>query len=127
MVSNSGEKALSGETLAAQGGGHLEQGEGAVSPPIIPSTTFLRRAQDYELIGSTGYSRDHNPTSEVAERTLAALEKGAGAYVFASGLAAGAAVIQALAPGDHIVACRVMYWGFRQWLEDFCARAGAGG
>ncbi len=117
---------LKPETLAAQGGSHGDMAEGAVVPPIIASTTFARRAQDYELIGSSSYTRDHNPTSETAENLLAELEKGAGAYIFASGLAAGAAVVQALKPGDHIVACRVMYWGFRQWLEDFCPTWGIG-
>ena len=67
---------LQPETLAAQGGGHTDMPEGAVVPPIIASTTFARRAQDYELIGSSSYTRDHNPTSETAENLLAELEKG---------------------------------------------------
>ncbi|MDX1401159.1 MAG: PLP-dependent transferase, partial [Kiloniellales bacterium] len=103
-MTSSNDKILQPETLAAQGGGHVDYAQGAISPPIVPSTTFLRRAQDYELVGTTGYSRDHNPSSEPAEKVLAALERGKGAYVFASGLAAGAAVVLALEPGDHIVA-----------------------
>jgi hypothetical protein len=39
--------------------------------------------------------------------------------LFASGMAAATAVFQALAPGDHVVAPRVMYWALRHWLLDF--------
>src|SRR5438105_5075927 len=39
--------------------------------------------------------------------------------VFASGQAAAAAVFQALAPGDCVLAPRNMYWALRKWLLDF--------
>ena len=39
-------------------------------------------------------------------------------------MAAAAAVVQSLKPGDHIVAPTVMYWGLRNWLVEFCARWG---
>ena len=35
-----------------------------------------------------------------------------------------AAVFQALAPGDHVLAPRVMYWALRNWLVTFAARWG---
>ena len=74
----------------------------------------MRRAQDYQLVGPAGYTRDHNPTYEPLQDLLARLEGGAGAAVFAAGLGAAAAVVQALKPGDHIIAQQTMYWGFRQ-------------
>src|ERR1044072_929596 len=46
----------------------------------------------------------------------AALEKGAEAALFASGMAATTAVFMALRPGDHVVASKVMYWSLRNWL-----------
>ena len=47
---------------------------------------------------------------------LAELEHGADAMLFASGMAAATCVFQALAPGDHLIAPRVMYWALRDWL-----------
>jgi cystathionine gamma-synthase len=112
------------ETLAAQAGHFVDPGSGALVPPLQASTTYVRRAQDYELVGAAGYTRDHNPTYEPLQALLARLEGGAGAAVFAAGLGAAAAVVQALKPGDHIIAQKTMYWGFRQYLEDFCPRWG---
>jgi cystathionine gamma-synthase len=39
-------------------------------------------------------------------------------------MAAACAVVRALSPGDHVVAPKVMYWGLRNWLIDFCGRWG---
>ena len=39
-------------------------------------------------------------------------------------MAAATAVFQALAPGDHVIAPRVMYWALRAWLLDHAARWG---
>ncbi len=122
----SGPSELKPETLAAQAGHYHDEASGALVPPLQASTTYARRAQDYELVGRTSYTRDHNPTYEPLQDLLARLEGGADAAVFAAGLAAAAAVVQALKPGDHIVAQRTMYWGFRQYLEDFCPRWGLG-
>ena len=118
--------ALKPETLTAQAGHGADAATGAVVPPLQPSTTYQRRAQDYELAGSAGYSRDHNPTYEPVETLLTTLEGGAAGAVFSSGLGAAACLIQALNPGDHIVAQTTMYWGLRQWLEDFAGRWGLG-
>jgi cystathionine gamma-synthase len=112
------------ETLAAQGGRGHDYPSGGIGPAIQPATTYARRAQDYALVGTAGYTRDHNPTSEPVEALMAELDGGAAALAFASGLGAAAAVVQALAPGDHIVAPKVMYWGLRDWLEGFCAKWG---
>src|SRR5690606_27105502 len=113
---------LAPESLAAQGL-HTTDPNGAVVPPLSPSTTFARDA-DYALVSGRNYARDHNPTFEPAERLLARLESGAAAKLFASGMAAATAVIQTLQPGDRVVASRVMYWGLRNWLTQFAARWG---
>ncbi|MDZ7643453.1 MAG: PLP-dependent aspartate aminotransferase family protein [Woeseiaceae bacterium] len=72
------------------------------------------------------YARDDNPTFGSAERMLAELEGAEDALLFSSGMAAAMAVVQTLAPGDHIVAPRVMYWGLRNWLQKFCTQWGIG-
>ena len=115
---------LKPETLAAHGLYPGDPQSGGVVPPMQPSTTFLRDA-DYKLVvEGQSYARDENPTFRPAEALLAHLEGGAGALLFGSGVAAGAAVVQALAPGDRVVAPKVMYWGLRNRFRDFAARWG---
>jgi cystathionine gamma-synthase len=55
---------------------------------------------------------------------LSALEGAADTLLFASGMAAATAAFLALAPGDHVVVPRVMYWGLRAWLADHATRWG---
>jgi cystathionine gamma-synthase len=67
------------------------------------------------------YARDDAPTFHPAEDLLAKLEGGAAAMLFASGMASAAAVVQAItSPGAHVVAQRMIYWGLRSWLVEFC-------
>ncbi len=113
------------DTLLAHGAIGHDAASGAVAPAIHPATTFARD-EAYRLPSARMYGRDDNATGEPAEALLAALEGGAGAMLFASGMAAAAAVFQTLAPGDHVVAPRIMYWALRGWLVDFCARWGLG-
>jgi cystathionine gamma-synthase len=102
----------------------IDAATGAITPPIHLATTYARDA-DYQLIDGRDYGRDKNPTFLHAEAVLAALEGGAGALVFASGMAAATAVFRgACRPGDHVVAPRVGYFALRGWLERFCARWG---
>ena len=103
-------------TLAAQALGHVDPETRAVVPPIHVATTFQRDADNGYSSGYV-YARPDNATTRQAEDVIAALEgAGAGALLFASGMAAATAVFQALDPGDHVVASRVMYWALRNWL-----------
>ncbi len=103
-------------TLAAQALGWLEPTTGAVAPAIHPSTNFARD-EGYAPTGGRTYARDENPTYPQLEALLQALDGGAAARVFGSGMAAATTAFLALAPGDHVVAQRVMYHGLRSWLE----------
>jgi cystathionine gamma-synthase len=47
---------------------------------------------------------------------IAMLEGAPAAMVLGSGMSAATAVFLSLAPGDHVVAAEVMYWGLRSWL-----------
>lgn len=116
-------KPLSPATLAAQGLGFIEPVTKAVVQPIHVSTTFERDA-DNEYSAGRCYSRADNPTFDQVEATLAALEQGTDALVFASGMAAATACFQALDPGDHVIAPTVMYWALRNWLTTFARRWG---
>lgn len=110
------------ETIVAKAlGAHSTQAPGGIVPAIELSTTYARDPQ-YQLTGP-GYARDENPTPVHAERVIAALEGGAEALTFASGMAAATAVFRAICkPGDRIVAPQRGYYNLRGWLERFCAQ-----
>jgi cystathionine gamma-synthase len=59
-----------------------------------------------------------------AEAVIAALEGAADAMVFGSGMSAATALFLALAPGDHVIAPKVMYWSLRNWLMTEATRWG---
>ncbi|HEX4159587.1 MAG TPA: aminotransferase class I/II-fold pyridoxal phosphate-dependent enzyme, partial [Rhizomicrobium sp.] len=103
------------ETAAAQALGWVDDATCAIVPPIHIATTFERQP-DNSFRSGRSYIRADNPAFEQPEHVLAALEGGADAMLFASGMAAATCVFQALAPGDHVVAPRVMYWSLRDWL-----------
>ena len=111
------------ETIAAQALGWVDDQTKAVSPPIHMSTTYVRDADNQYRSGRV-YARDHNPSFDQAEAVLCALEHGAQAALFASGMAAATAVFQALKPGDHVIAPKVMYWSLRNWLLGFATQWG---
>jgi cystathionine gamma-synthase len=111
------------ETLVAQALHAIDDATGAVVPPIYLATTYARDEQ--YLLRGPGYTRDENPTPKHAERVLAALEGGAEALAFSSGMAAATAVFRAVCrPGDHVIAPRVGYYNLRGWLERWGARWG---
>jgi cystathionine gamma-synthase len=101
---------------AARALGVTDPTTGALVPPIVPSTTYVRDA-DGNYPGGHSYARDQNPTGEPAEQLLADLEGGEEALLFASGMAAATALFDALEPGAHVVAPAQMYWTIRLWLE----------
>ncbi len=74
--------------------------------------------------GGNIYTRIMNPTTDVFEKRMAALEGGVGALALASGAAAVTYAIQNIAvSGDHIVAAKTLYGGtynlFAHTLRDF--------
>lgn len=102
-------------TAAAQALGFLDSITGAIVPPIHPSTTYERDANN-QLISGRLYSRADNPNYDLIESVLARLENGADSAVFSSGMSAATAVFLALKPGDHVLVPRVIYWALRNWL-----------
>jgi hypothetical protein len=103
-------RSVSQETLAAQGLGETDPLSGGLAPVISLSTNYEQQP-DGSYPQGRAYTRADNPTSEHAERLLAALEGGGCACaLFASGMAAATAVFQALLPGDHVLVSRVLYW-----------------
>ncbi len=106
------------ETRVVHAGHRIDPATGAVSPPIVLSTTFARDAEGVPIGGHT-YIRESNPLQEQLEEALAPLEGGEAALVFASGMAAGNALLQGLAPGAHVLFPDDAYYGFRLAAEEF--------
>ena len=117
------QRPLAPASLAAQGLGWIEPTTKAIVPPIHVSSTFLRD-EDNQFRSGRVYARADNPTFNQVEATVSSLEHGAGALVFASGMAAATACFQSLEPGNHVIAPTVMYWALRNWLATFATRWG---
>ncbi len=109
------------ETLAVHAGGERDSATGSVSPPIHLSTTFEHGPAGERPHGWM-YIREGNPTQARLEEALAAVEGGQSAVVFGSGLAAGAAYLQAMPPGAHVIFPDDTYYGFRTIAEEFLPR-----
>ena len=93
---------------------------GAVAPPIHLATTFTREA-DLTLTGDYQYGREGSPTHALLEAALARLDGAEASLVFASGMAAGLAILQGLSPGDRVLFPDDGYYGFRVAARDFLA------
>ena len=106
------------ETKAVHAGMHVDEETGALAPPLHLSTTFER---DAEGNPSRGYSyvRDANPTQTRLEEALAAIDSAAAALVFGSGMAAGAAILQSLPRGTHVILPDDCYYGYRALATEF--------
>ena len=107
------------ETLQLHVGQELpDPATGARAVPIYQTSSYVfdncaHAAARFDLSDAGNiYGRLTNPTEEVFEKRMAALEGGAAALLVASGAAAISYTIQNLAAnGDHIVAARNIYGG----------------
>jgi cystathionine gamma-synthase len=108
------------ETLAVHAGRGIDAGSGAVSQPIILSTTY-EREEDGSFPHGFIYSRSGNPNRNSLEEALRLLEGGEAAAAFSSGSAATMSVFQALSPGDHVIAPNDVYYGTARQLREIFA------
>ncbi len=106
------------ETLALHGGQRPDPTTGARAVPIYQTTSYQFQDTDHaaRLFGlqefGNIYTRIMNPTTDVFEQRIAALEGGVGALALASGQAAETLAILNLAgAGDNIVASSDLYGG----------------
>lgn len=106
------------ETLQIHAGQTPDSVTGSRALPIYQTTAYqfrdTKHAADVFGIAEAGYvyTRINNPTQEVVEQRIAALEGGVGALLVASGMAATAIAIMNVAQaGDHIVASPHVYGG----------------
>jgi len=103
------------ETQAIHTGSEPDPQTGAVIPPIYATSTYEQEAPGVHK--GFDYSRADNPTRRRLERALAALEGAEYAVAFSSGVAATAAVLTLLQPGDHILSGDDTYGGTYRLFE----------
>ena len=111
------------ETVAVKAGLEPEAGSRAIAAAITLSTTF-ERGEDGSYPGGFDYSRTGNPNRAALETALAALDGGAEAVAFPSGMAATFSIIFSLSPGDHVVAADDAYYGTGVLLREQFAERG---
>ncbi|GLY52715.1 bifunctional o-acetylhomoserine/o-acetylserine sulfhydrylase [Lentzea sp. NBRC 102530] len=106
------------ETAQIHAGAAPDPATGARATPIYQTTSYVFRdtqhGADLFALAEPGniYTRINNPTQDVLEQRVAALEGGVAAVAFASGSAAGTAAILNLArAGDHLVSSASLYGG----------------
>ncbi len=109
---------LSIETLALHAGQEADPTTGSRAVPIYQTSSFVfkdaEHAANLFALKEFGniYTRLMNPTSDVVEKRIAALEGGSGALLTSSGMAAIFLAIHNLASaGDHIIASTSLYGG----------------
>jgi O-acetylhomoserine (thiol)-lyase len=106
------------ETIALHAGWRSDSATGAVAVPIYQTTSYQFRDTEHAAnlfalkeLGNI-YTRIMNPTNDVLEKRIAALEGGVGALALASGQAASAFAIQNVArAGDNVVSSTDLYGG----------------
>jgi O-acetylhomoserine (thiol)-lyase len=117
------------ETLVLHAGYRADPATGAVAVPIYQTTAYQFQSTEHasnlfalKELGNI-YSRIMNPTNDVLEQRVTALEGGAAALAVGSGQAASAMAVQNLARvGDNIVSSTDLYGGtwnlFANTLKD---------
>ncbi len=119
------------ETLALHAGHDVQQTLGTRAVPIYQSSSYVFNNSDHAAnlfsLKELGfiYTRLNNPTNQILQDRLAALEGGVGAVVFASGTAAiSTGLLTLLKAGDHIVASSSLYGGTYNLLKVTLPRLG---
>jgi len=123
-------------TLAVHGGEEKRKPYGALTTPVIQSSTytfkdtaeildFMHRKKAGDLPVRDEYGRYSNPTQTTAERKLAALEGGERALLFATGMnAITTTLFTLLSSGDHLVMVEGAYRRTQEFARAYLPRWG---
>ncbi|GAA3767749.1 bifunctional o-acetylhomoserine/o-acetylserine sulfhydrylase [Microbacterium kribbense] len=119
------------ETAQIHAGAAPDPVTGSRATPIYQTTSYVFKNTEHAAnlfsLAEVGniYTRIQNPTTDVVEQRLAALEGGTGALVVASGMSAATLSILNLAQaGDHVVASSAIYGGTYNLLRYTLAKLG---
>lgn len=119
-------------TICGHAGDPAGQFAGAVVPPIFVNSLFtfptieaMREACNAAEKDCFTYTREGNPTVEVAEKKIAALEHAEAARLFSSGMAAiTSAIMSCVKGGDHVICVHDVYPSSRIFITDYLSRYG---
>jgi cystathionine beta-lyase/cystathionine gamma-synthase len=107
-------------TVCIHAGQEPDPSTGAIITPIYQTSTYVQdelgRHKGYE------YARTQNPTREVLEQNIAAIERGRAGFAFASGMAAIGAIATLLKSGDHVVVTDNTYGGTFRLFDKVLTR-----
>lgn len=105
-------------TKAIHAGVHPDESTGAIMTPIYQTSTYVQEAPGVNK--GYGYARGKNPTRDVLQANLAALENGKHCVAFSSGVAATDAVLKLLKPGDEVITGDDLYGGtYRLFMKIY--------
>ncbi len=118
-------------TNALHAGHDVTKNSGTRAVPIYQTSSYVFNSADHAAnlfgLAEAGfiYTRLNNPTNDILEQRLAALEGGIGAVVTASGASAiSTTLLTLLKAGDHIVASNSLYGGTYNLLKVTLPRLG---
>lgn len=110
------------ETKTLHAGIEPDPSTGAIMTPIFQTSTYVQNApgdhKGYE------YARTQNPTRDVLQKNIAALEKMNHGLCFSTGMGAVDACIKLLSPGDEVVATNDLYGGSYRIFTTVFAKMG---
>ncbi len=109
-------------TVCVHAGQEPDPSTGAIVTPIFQTSTYVQDALGHHK--GYEYARTQNPTRAALEANLAALEGGAGAAAFASGMAAIGAILAELRTGDHVIVTDNVYGGTFRLFDSVLTRYG---
>ena len=110
------------DTKVVRAGIEPDPTTGSILPPIYETATFVLPEVGKDR--GFDYTRSSNPTRQVLEANLAAIDSGKYAISFASGMSAVDACFKLLTAGDHIVCGDDVYGGVTRLLYNVTAQQG---
>jgi cystathionine beta-lyase/cystathionine gamma-synthase len=103
-------------TICIHAGQEPDPATGAIITPIYQTSTYVQDGLGQPHAGFE-YGRTQNPTRMALERNIAAIEAGAAAFAFASGMAAIDTLLTRLESGDHVLVSDNTYGGTFRLFE----------
>lgn len=110
------------DTKVVRAGIEPDPTTGAIVPPIYQTATYVLPEVGRDL--GFDYTRSANPTREILENNLAAIEGGRFGTCFSSGMSAVDSVLKLLKKGDHVVCSDDVYGGVSRHFNNILVNYG---
>lgn len=109
------------EDICAHVGDEYAKYQGAIVPPIYQNSLFVQPTDSNGIApGGYAYTRVSNPTIDIAERKIAALEFADGALCFSSGMGAmSSAIMYSVHSGSHVVMVDTAYGSTVDFVQNY--------